>query len=206
MIDRKNILNLAIRHKIYIYIKKNAGLHLSKISKNLSIPRTTLIHHLRYLEDCDLIDKKREGKYLRYYSKESFGTFEKKLLSLLRQEIPCNIILIIYMYLAVSRVHISRILEIQPTTVDFHFKKLIDADIIEPAPVGKDGVYFYKKKILKRKPKTKEIIYRFKDVHQIDKILIAHKDSFKDVKLIKMIFGPLGFLSDEKLPEITQSD
>jgi len=49
MISNKNILEHDIRQKIYRFILENSGLHLREISRRMAIPKSTLRHHLKYL-------------------------------------------------------------------------------------------------------------------------------------------------------------
>lgn len=96
--DKKNQLDqsrmVQSQQKIYELIQKNPGLHLSKISELMNMRLSLAQYHLLNLEHDNLIISVTEGGYKRYYVKDStIGTEEKKLLALLRQEIPLKIVL-----------------------------------------------------------------------------------------------------------------
>ena len=50
MITTRNIMKLEPRQKIFNYIQKYPGMHLRDISRQTNIPKTTLVHHLKYLK------------------------------------------------------------------------------------------------------------------------------------------------------------
>ena len=188
MIKKKIIIELETRKCIYQFILKYPGLHFRELSRKLRIPISTLNYHLKYLEKRGLITAKPEGKYTLYYVSNKIGNSQKKMLHLLRQETPRNIILYLLLSACASRIELSRSLEKHPTTIKLHLKKLLDMDIIEPAAVN-DGEVHVKHgsiKIVERTPVGTEIIYRLKDVHSIEDSVILYKkrtldDTFCDI-------------------------
>jgi len=135
MISRKNIFNLKKKKEIYEFITENPGVYLREISRRLNIPRTTLIHHLKYLKKHDLIFLKFSGGYTRCWPTNKMGIKEKEMLGVLRQEIPRNILIIIYFKTGQSQDEISKELCKHPSTINFHLKKLKELDLIDEAPV-----------------------------------------------------------------------
>ena len=107
-------------------------------------------------------------------------SIDKKLLNLLRNKTVRLIVLLFYWEVAISRMEISKLLNIHPTTVGFHLKKLLDLDIIEPAKICDDGVICTWGSTIERKPVGREKIYRFKNVELMWDLLVANKESFLD--------------------------
>jgi len=180
---KDQIFELETRRQIYNFILKYPGLHFRKLSRKLNIPKTTLSYHLRYLQKRGLLTAKPEGKFTPYYVSNNIGNGQKKMLRLLRQEPSRNIILYLLFTACASQIELSRSLEKHPTTIKLHLKKLIDMDIIEPAPVanGEVSVEQGDLKIIERTPVGNEIIYRLKDPHSIeDSVLLYRKRSFGD--------------------------
>ena len=91
MILKENILKLEIRRKIYNFILKYPGLHLREIK----MPKTTLRHHLNFLEKYGLIITKADHRYTRYYVIQKVGKQDKEILNLLRQETPRRIFMLL---------------------------------------------------------------------------------------------------------------
>jgi len=159
---KEEFLNLKIRRQIYQFILKYPGFHFSEISRKLNVPKTTLNYHLSYLEKHGFIGVKSEDRCTRFYVTENFGDLEKKLIHILRQETPRNIVLYIGWRLSASQAELSRELELAPKTIEKHLKKLLELGIIEPAPVENGVMYAaYKNKcIIERIPVGQEIVYR----------------------------------------------
>jgi len=189
MISRKNIFNLKKKKEIYEFITENPGVYLREISRRLNIPRTTLIHHLKYLKKNELILSKFVGRYKRYWAVNKIGQKDKELLFLFRQETPRNIIISITEYGIRSQIDLSEDLNKHPTTIAFHLKKLKEMDIIEQAIV-KNGMIqrIDKEHWMKRSPRGTEIFYRLKSKElklRIINLMIAHYKRLPEDPLIK---------------------
>src|SRR5512136_827411 len=85
------ILELDTRRKIFDLVSRNPGLHLSKIAEVLQMSVQLVEYHLLYLEKNVVVYAERESGFTRYYIKGGIGTADKKILSLLRQEVPLKI-------------------------------------------------------------------------------------------------------------------
>lgn len=95
MISKENFLELENRKKIYNYILKNPGIHLQEVSRKTNISYSTLRHHLDYLKKQGLITTKSNRRYTRYYVTQKVGKKDKEIISLVREEIPRKIILLL---------------------------------------------------------------------------------------------------------------
>ena len=139
----KKVIEINIRGKIYNYILENPGMHISKISSDLKIPRTTLIYHLNLLEKKELIFTKDKEMFRRYFCKNKVGKNEKLILSILRQRIPHKIIMyFIFHNNIASQVEISKYLNKHPTTVSFHLKKLKKLGLLDSNKSGREVKYY----------------------------------------------------------------
>jgi len=189
MIMEKNVLQFEKRKKIFDYIEKNPGLYAREISRNLDIPLTSLLYHLRFLKKLDLIRGKNDGKYIRFFIKHMVGLKEKQLIGLLRNDNSCKILLHLIWSFACSQIELSKELEIPPPTVSYYLKKLTEMGIIEKAPVKNGLIYPFKnnRRIIIRKPVKSEKFYRRTSQEYADltyKILITHKSSLINKNLI----------------------
>ena len=179
MISQKNVLKIKIRRDIFSYICNNPGLHLRELSRQLNIPKTTLVHHLNYLEKEKLIKIKNQNKYKRFFPKNTIGCREKEIIFLLRQKIPRNIIFYILSSGIGSQIELSRKLNKCPQTISYHLtklKKLGILDTVSNKEEFKDKFGFFKRKIV-----GKEIVYKIKNRDVFDiicKILTVYNDSF----------------------------
>lgn len=209
MINKKEILNFHSRRKIFNTIKENPGLHYTEIARVLNIPKSTLKHHLRYLTNSDIIVAKKEGRYIRYYIYQTVGNKAKKYLHFLRQETPCNILMILFFEFACSRTELSQLLEKHPTTIEYHLKKLLQADLIKTVEVDNIGIRPFKNnKHINRKPLPNEKIYCLVDTHSLYNVLISNQDSLKKNNLaVYLILGPLSYCYiNDTLPDIINTE
>lgn len=187
MISKDNVLTLKLRQDIYSEISKYPGIHFSELSRKLDIPKTTLTHHLKYLEKEDIVDAKDQGRYKRYFVKFKLGKREKEIFNLLREEIPRYILLHIFINTVCSQIELSKELNRQPASIGFHLKKLLDIGLIEAAPVVDGKIFLHESYIILRNRVGKELIYRFarRDTFTIIyNILIAYKESIPDLEII----------------------
>ena len=118
-------------------------MHYSEISRKTNIPKTTLLYHLRYFDKIGLIKKVKKEGYTRLYIINTLSDQEKKLLSLLRQKIPCRILIQLLFSYACSRIELSKELELPPTTVQYYLDKMLDIGLIEKAPVENGYITIY---------------------------------------------------------------
>lgn len=149
--DKKNQLDqsrmVQSQQKIYELIQKNPGLHLSKISELMNMRLSLAQYHLLNLEHDNLIISVTEGGYKRYYVKDStIGTEEKKLLALLRQEIPLKIVLFLLKKTTAKHKEIMEHLGISPSNLSYHLNRLVKYEIIEVKSYGDEKGYKLKNK------------------------------------------------------------
>jgi predicted transcriptional regulator len=95
MISSEKILKLETRRQIYKIITKYPGLHLREISRRINVPLSSLRHHLRVLKKQGFIVSKSDSRFTRYYVTGKIGRDYKELMSLLRQDVPRKIILLL---------------------------------------------------------------------------------------------------------------
>ena len=187
--EKRDTLELETRKKIHHYILKYPGLHFRELMRKLNLPNGTLGYHLQYLEKRGLITTKSEDGYVRYYIINNIGNDQKKMIHILRQEVPRNIILYLLWQSCASQIELSKSLEKHPTTIEIHLKKLLNRNIVERAPVDTEGVhveFLGPVKIVDRAPVGKEIIYRLKNPYSTYHSVILYKkrslnDNFCDI-------------------------
>jgi len=192
MISKNNILKLKTRQEIYSVISKNPGIHLSELSRRMNIPISTLNYHLIYLNKLDLVKEDKKDGYKRFYIKDEISTQDKKILSILRKKISCQIYIHMLCSTACSQVDICKELELSPELANYYIRKMLDLGIIEKAIVENGYIFPFpnKKKAIKKKPIGPEIFYilkidesRLQD--KIYKLLISNKDSLESKELIE---------------------
>lgn len=124
-------LDVNTRREIYTFLREVPGAHFSEIQRRLDLATGTLQYHLRYLEKRDLIEAKRDGRYTRYYPSMEVDRRHKPILGLLRQSTPRRLVLDLIEHGPSRLTDMSDRLDLAPSTLSFHLKKLMKEDIVE---------------------------------------------------------------------------
>jgi len=136
-----DVLELETRRSIFDIIKKNPGLHLSKISKMLDLRISLVEYHLHYLEKHGLIQSDTSTGYKRYLIKGEKKSLQKKNFSILRQKNLLRIVLYLIKKGYSSHKDILEIMDISPSTLSYHLKRLIKNGIIDVKIKGTTRIY-----------------------------------------------------------------
>lgn len=182
-----SILKNKTRLKIYSLIVNNPGLHLMELKRKLAIPKTTLKYHLKCLEKNKLILSNCDYGYKRFFASNQFGIDDKKILGVLRQKVPRQIIYYLCCYVSGSEMEIAQELEKDQSTISYHLQKLMDVNIIEHAPYNKGEILTKKGSVLLRNRISNEIFYRIVDMAYLKSLLIKYENIFKDDEVAQHI-------------------
>lgn len=145
-LDKNHILE-GVRKDIYTYISEHPGEHLASITKNFNLSSSSARYHLSVLEGMDCIVSHKNGKYKRYYinkngySKYTNGNGYKHIMSALKNNTARKMVKFLLKNPDSNQKSISSALKIHPSTVNWHAKRLRDAEIINKQKKGKEISY-----------------------------------------------------------------
>jgi DNA-binding transcriptional ArsR family regulator len=201
---KSEILHLETRRVIYNYIRDNPGLHLRELSRRLNLTYYNANYHINYLKKLGMVSIKSDNSYSRIYAVNQIGSNEKNILNIMRQKTPRRILIFMCISVVASQQEISESLEKHKTTIEFHLKKFLENDILEPAEY-RNGLAITNHpsgRNLERKTKHNENLYRIKDYNLVKKLFISHKKSlFKD-KFFKSAFWYISHVSKVYGPDV----
>lgn len=166
---------LETQEKIYTLIEKNPGLHLSKIAEILNMRISLVEYHLMQLEQNKKItgDRDERGYYKRYYAEDSEpGVQNKKLLSLLRQEVPSMIISFLLKHSYLQHKDLLKYFDFGPSTLSYHLRKLLEQGVIEVRTYGDERGYS-----LKNKKEITDLLLKY----ELNFLTKNFKDIWKDL-------------------------
>ncbi len=154
----REAIELDTREKIFRSINQNPGLHFREIQRRTEIATGSLQYHIDYLKKKNLVRQEKDGKYVRYYSTcgEQLGENEK-LMALLRKESMRRIILFLLTGSRANNERISKAVELAPSTVSWHLKKLVESGLVDKRQRGRK-TFFY----LKEPDKTASLLADYK--------------------------------------------
>lgn len=162
------LLELETRRKIYDLVSRNPGLHLSKIAELLKMRTSLVEYHLLFLEKHQVVRGVKESGYTRYYIEGMIGTSDKKILSLIRQEIPLRVMLFLLKNDNSQHKEILKNVDVSSSTLSYHLKKMVDHGIIYVNTHGENRGYS-----ITSKEEIVGLLVQYKPYNLID--------SFKDV-------------------------
>jgi predicted transcriptional regulator len=142
----EDVLDLDTRRNIHDLIKKNPGIHLSKIAQLLEMRTSLVEYHLLFLEKHDIIKSDKETGYKRYYLKGHIGTKDKRYLFILRQKTVLEIILFMIKHDVTTHKEILEHVNVSASTLSYHLQKLLKKEIIGVKRYGADRGYHIKNK------------------------------------------------------------
>ncbi len=166
---QRKALELEIRQSIYSLISTSPGLHFREIQRRTKIATGQLTYHLNYLQKVGLIKTENDGEYLRYYAHIPINDEERRVLELVRQKSVRHILLYLLENDNCNHEHLVKNLDISPSTISWHLKKLIDANIVNKEVEGRKS------------------FYSINNPELIKKVLIKYKESFLDILVDRFI-------------------
>ncbi|MFQ5910003.1 MAG: winged helix-turn-helix transcriptional regulator [Thermoplasmata archaeon] len=173
----KDLLELETRSKIFDFIVQYPGIHLRELERALGMSAPLLDYHLRVLLRGGLVSVLEEEAYKRYYPEPSsvkdvrvLSPGEKRMLALLRQEIPLSIVLYLLRMGNTRHGEIAAELGLRASTLSYHLGKLVTGEIVEKTSVGKKRGYRLKdrdgtfKLLIACRPLSKDMFDRFVEI------------------------------------------
>jgi len=141
MDGKDEILQIDSRRKIFLFIKKNPGLHEREISRQMNIPLGTLDYHLHFLEKRDLIKTRSDGHYTRYFISGEISLQAEILLKILRQKTPRKILVFLLESKHAFHRDIQNHLGLAASTVSFHLNKMVELGVIKKVVIGRESIF-----------------------------------------------------------------
>ena len=127
----------SIYSRILQYIDDNPGCYLRQIKKNLNLSMGTIQYHLNKLEYEGKVTSQRSGLYKHYFVTGVFIDTEKELIKFLTQETSREIIMFIIENVSPTQTEIVNKVKISPSSINWHLKRLLQANLIEELKDGK---------------------------------------------------------------------
>ena len=144
------LLELETRRAIYTLVMNQPGLHLREIQRQLGMHVNLVEYHLHHLIASELIVSVHQGGYNRFFPTQAAGSGsrvdrltsqEKRVLGLMRQPMPLRIM--VYLLAAGTALHkdICQHLGCAPSTLTYHMKKMVKADVVVQKTAGEGKGY-----------------------------------------------------------------
>jgi len=154
---RKNVLDLPLRKKIFLYLQANPGIHFREIQRDMDLPIGQLEFHLNEMVKKEIIIKETSMGNTRFYVRDRFSRDERRIMNFLRKEIPRDIILFLLENPGSSPSQILEVFTFTGPNLSYHLKRMVKESIVGYEIKGRERVYFLKNPELIR---TLLVMYR----------------------------------------------
>jgi predicted transcriptional regulator len=142
VVDHPSTVGTLKRKHIYAFIKACPGTCISEIASEMSMSRGTLRHHLSILEAENLIEAHSDYGKIRYFQNNStYGEEEKRVISVLQNEMTRKIILKILKEECNTNGDLARTTGISKGAITWYVKQLNELGLIKEDKVGKSTIY-----------------------------------------------------------------
>ncbi len=145
------------RDAIAGYLSTTPGAHFSKIRDDLQLGTGETQHHLRRLEETEMVERYSDGDYKRFVIAGRFDDFEKNALGYLRRDTPRGMLIELLEDPTASASHLATELEVSAPTISKYAGELEEAGLLS----RKDG-------------------YAVERPETVLLLLVRHADSFGD--------------------------
>ncbi|MBX8631828.1 MAG: ArsR family transcriptional regulator [Thermoplasmata archaeon] len=144
------ILELQTRKRIYDEVCNFPGLHLRELSRQLNESVPLIDYHLNFLEKHGIVTAINDGQFKRYYPRDPVGSGiktdtlsaeEKRMVALLRQKIPLQIILFLLKNGSAQHKDMLPMMNVSASTLSHHLNKLVRRGIVTKTESGKERGY-----------------------------------------------------------------
>lgn len=132
-------LDLANRKRIFECVRGSPGVHFREIQRRTGLPIGVLEHHLNYLVRRELLTLERHDNFSRYFPGGELSRDKKRILAVLRQEIPRGIILYLLRSPGATHTELLGNFTISGGTLSYHVKKLTNKGVIQAEKRGRES-------------------------------------------------------------------
>ena len=155
-------LELESRRRIYDFLVANPGVHLRRIGQALGMSTGMLSYHLGYLERNGVLKSEEDGHRKRYFIARAFVEVQRRILGVLRQDVPRKIVLELLVHGDRTFAELQASVDVSKSTLSYHLQKLMQRDL------------------LVRTKRERESVFSIKDLEEVRKLLLANRSSFHD--------------------------
>jgi len=165
-----DILVLEVRKDIYDLVAGHPGIHLRELARLSGLSMSTLRYEVDVLVKHEYLVRRDEGGFSRFYIHGKIGAGDKRLLAVLRRELPRGIVVYLLANDGGTPGEIAKAFEIGPSKLSYHLSTLNDAGVIGFEQIGRQRRY--------------SVV----DEDTVVSVLIRYRPSFKD-KLLDRYLG-----------------
>ena len=155
------VLDLASRRRIFEFLEANPGVHLRLIGKVLGMSTGMLSYHLNVMERRGLLQSEEEGHRKRYFSAAAFAEAQRRIIAILRQDVPGKIVVEILLHRERTFAQLQAAVGVSKSTLSYHLKKMLQREV------------------LVRDRRERGSLFRLRDPEEVARLLLANLASLR---------------------------
>jgi DNA-binding transcriptional ArsR family regulator len=142
-VPRDRVLDHAARELVYERIRTEPGVSTHKLAAGVDFGWSTLAYHLRVLERNQLIVSVRDGRYKRFFDRQSgaYANGRKHLVAVLKNETTLALARAVLDQPGVTQKTLSERFQLSPSSVHWHIERLSEAQLLEKRRDGHNVRY-----------------------------------------------------------------
>jgi DNA-binding transcriptional ArsR family regulator len=143
-LPRDRILDHRGRGMVYDMVRAEPGVSTHRLAESVDFGWSTLMYHLRVLERTEKIVSVRDGRYKRFFDRESgkFANGRKFVVAVLKNEATYAIAQHILARPGITQKELSGLLDLAPSSIHWHVERLASADLLEKRRDGHNIRYY----------------------------------------------------------------
>ena len=141
-VNVSKILENENRARILNWIFKEPGIHFNDLLRKVGVSAGTLTWHLDLLEKAKLIQKRKVGQYVFYFSSLVRDPLSKLDHKLSKSKTTLNVLHLINMNPGLYQNQIAKRLNLHHKTIKYHLDKLLQVDAIYKEKTGRRPKFF----------------------------------------------------------------
>jgi predicted transcriptional regulator len=153
-------LELDTRRRIYEHVARHPGKYLRELQRELGLAMGALEYHLDQLAAAHLVSVAHEAQ--KRFFPTDMDRRDKPVLAFLRQKLPRRALLLVLRDGACPKARMLVELDLAPSTLNYHLRRLVDFGLLQADREGRDAVY------------------RVTDAPRVVALLVAHRASLMD--------------------------
>jgi DNA-binding transcriptional ArsR family regulator len=122
------------RRRIMDVVNDHPGIHFKELVRRSGIPNGSLVHHVRQLEGAGLLVAKQANGYTCYFGR---GPADAARASVLKADGARQVLAAVQASPGLSGLEVAHLTGLQPSTVNYHAKRLADAGLLSPVRDGR---------------------------------------------------------------------
>jgi predicted transcriptional regulator len=139
--EEEDVLEMETRKEIFEHVQANPGVHFSQLKRDLNMETGLLQHHLRTLEEYDVLTSEDHQGKRRLFVARELDEEERAILSSLRYETTRHILLFLIEESEARNRAIAEDLGVAPATVSWHVSRLVEEGIVSKVRDGRTTRY-----------------------------------------------------------------